>query len=301
MTSFRPVKWWEIPALLMLFGFGVAACGDDTYQPRVICHNANCQEPADPENDSLMDSFERSMDLEVGDPEAPPFDGVEIDTFWWAESNRCLMAHDLDRPDDTVDAHEVIDHLNERLEQRIDDELPITRYHDEFTVLIELKDDVSEHGDSHSAGERRLHAECVVEMAQSAIDAADANGYSVEIIYMSFAPGLLVEVAEVMDDQLDAGDHPVRLSALQGIRRPVSDRTLPLDEYPDDIGIDLVSTHPQWLAPGDLDAYASRGWDLGFWSFNLTPDILDAIRRYEPDYVTTSQAPSLAGWLDTRN
>lgn len=277
-------------------------CVDDTWQPRVICHNANCKEPADPENDSLLFALDRSLELLDETTGRPPFDGIEIDTFWWSESDRCLMAHDLDHPDEATDALEAAGRLEQTLTQRTEDGTPITRHHDEFTVLIELKGHVTENKeDAHDEHQRRLHARCVVDMASLLIEGADTGGYDLEFIFMSFTPELLAEVAEAVDDEgLDATEHRIRLSALQGIRPPLDIQTLPLDEYPDDIGIDMVSTHPKWADGGDLQAYASRGWALGFWSFNLTPEVIDAVQRHRPDYVTTSHAPSFAGWLRQR-
>ena len=305
MDAFRTPLPFPISApvavVVSALAFGVG-CGDNTYQPRVICHNANCQEPADPENDSLMWTLEQSMELVDSERQRPPFDGIELDTFWSGEEERCLMAHDLDNPDEAVDAIDAVEAVNDALVQRTEDELPLTRHHDEFTLLIELKGFVTDNkADAHSDRQRQLHAECVIDMARETIASAQDHDYDVEIIVMAFDPRLLVEIDESPDyHQFRDGPHRVRMSALQGIPRPLDSQSVPLDEYPDDIGIDMVSTHPKWTQSADLQAYDSRNWDLGFWSFNLMPDVLDAIERHRPDYITTSQAPSVSGWLDRR-
>ncbi len=48
----------------------------------VICHNANCAEPADPERDDTIDALRESLTLERDG--LPVFDGVELDTFFRA-------------------------------------------------------------------------------------------------------------------------------------------------------------------------------------------------------------------------
>lgn len=77
-------------ALLVL---AVAAC--DRPPSLVICHNANCAEPADPERDDTLDALRESLALERDG--LPVFDGVELDTFWRGADDSCLYAHDLDR------------------------------------------------------------------------------------------------------------------------------------------------------------------------------------------------------------
>lgn len=47
--------------------------------PIVICHNANCGEPTDPENDDTLPAFRESLTLQESG--RPAIDGIELDSF----------------------------------------------------------------------------------------------------------------------------------------------------------------------------------------------------------------------------
>ena len=284
-------------------------CVDD-YEPRVICHNSNCQEPANPEDDSTMETLEASLELIDEETGRPPIDGMEIDTFWWGAQQRCLVAHDLDRagedeedPEWAVDATYAVEMINDVLAARADAGEALTRHADEFTLLIELKGHVEASKDAaHSPEQLRAHADCGIELGEMAMESADEHGYDVEVIFMSFSPQLLEAIVDGDDfSALQESDHRVRLSALQGLPRPLDTQTESLDEYGDDIGIDMISVHPKWTRDTDRQAIASRDWELSYWSFNLVPEIFDSIKSHQPTYVTTSQAPSFAAWLRHQN
>src|SRR3954466_9771152 len=70
----------------------LAACG----RPDVllICHNSNCAEPTDPENDDSLGALSESFKVEVGGK--PAIDGVEVDLFWRGTDDTCIFAHDLE-------------------------------------------------------------------------------------------------------------------------------------------------------------------------------------------------------------
>ena len=70
----------------------LAAC--ELPQPAIICHNGNCVEPIDAEQDDSIPALQASLALEYKG--RPAFDGVEVDTFWRGEDSMCLYAHDLD-------------------------------------------------------------------------------------------------------------------------------------------------------------------------------------------------------------
>ncbi len=288
-------RWtmWCWPAVALLMG-----CGEE-YSPSVICHNANCVEPANPSDDSTMETLEASLELFDEERGRPLIDGMEIDTFWWGDEERCLMAHDLDQRDRAVDAMEPVERINAVLSERAQAGIPVTRQAERFTILIELKGHVTpSKADEHSDEELAWHAACAVGMARSLIDQADLDGYEVEIAFMSFAPALL---QALYDDPDFAGlgvDHPVRLTILQGIPRPLDSQTIPVDEFPADIGIDKISVHPHWTSRAEIEAYESRGLELGFWMFNVVPETLHQIDYYRPAYITTSHAPTMVSWLE---
>ena len=288
--------------MAMVLGMGamvVTGCVDE-YDPVVICHNANCIEPTSPEEDSSMETLEESlryMDEALG---RPVVDGMELDTFWWGEEGQCLFAHDLDHPERAVEAQEAMDLINQVLAERVDAGIPLTRSSPRYTVLIELKGHVGpSKTEAHTEEELVAHAGCGISLGQSLIDGANARGYEVEVVFMSFAPALL----EALFDHpgypgLREQGHRVRLTALQGIPRPLDIQTVELDQFPERIGIDMISAHPHWARPALYHAAESRGMEMGFWMFNIVPETLRAIEVHRPGYITTSQAPSLTSWLE---
>ncbi len=274
-----------------------AGCAGD-YRPRVICHNSNCVEPADPGEDDTVEALRASLALQR---DGRPFiDGVEIDTFWSGEESRCLFAHDLEAPGHAVDARVAADILNEFLSGRQAEGLPLTRQAELFSVFIELKPHVTRSKAAlHSPEQLRQHAACALALGQSLVASAERAGHGLEIVYTSFAPPLL----QALRDNpalaaLEAGPARVRLGILQGIPRPLDSQTQPLALFPEDIGIDMVHVHPHWARPQDRQAYASRGLELGYWMFSIVPETLDAIRAHRPAYITTSEAQALTAWLE---
>lgn len=287
---------WALAALLLSIGAGCV----DEYEPRVICHNSNCIEPTDPGKDSTFEALQASLKLFDEERGRPLLDGMEVDTFWWGEQERCVMAHDLDNPDRVVDALDAAEMITEALSGWAARGIPVTRQAERYTVLIELKGHVTESkADAHSPEQLAAHAACGVAMARELMDGADQGGYGLEVVLMSFAPAVL---QALYDDpgllSLRQREHPLRLAALQGIPRPLDSQTVPLDEFPADIGIDMVSVHPHWVDEKDRLAYRARGWEMGYWMFDLVPQTLDAIRRHRPAYITTNEALSLVTWLE---
>ena len=136
-------------------------------------------------------------------------------------------------------------------------------------------------------------------MGRTLAESAERAGYELEFVYSSFGPELL---RALRDDPalavLQAGRARVRLSILQGIPRPLDSQTQPLDRFDADLGVDLINVHPHWARSSDLQAYASRGFELGYWMFSLVPETLVAIRAHQPTYVTTSEARALTEWLE---
>jgi hypothetical protein len=288
------------PLLVAVLSSWLAAgCAED-YRPRVICHNSNCVEPANPEEDDTVEALQASLAL-MGEGR-PVIDGMEIDTFWFGEEARCLFAHDLKAPERAVEAMVAVDILNAFLTGRQAQGLPLTRQAEVFSVFIELKPHVTRSkADLHSPEQLQQHAACALALGQSLAASAEQAGHGLEIVYSSFAPSLLRALRDnPLLAVLEAGPARVRLSILQGIPRPLDTQTRPLDLFPHDIGIDLIGVHPHWTRPQDRQAYASRGLELGYWMFSIVPETLDAIRAHRPTYITTSEARALTAWLERR-
>ena len=289
-------------ALAMLTALGCASCSSNVgdYAPRVICHNANCVEPADIKDDDTPPALRESLEL-VDDEDRPLIDGVEIDTFWYGEESRCLFAHDLNSPETASDFNVAVDIITKHLEERALADKPITRSADRFTVLVELKGHVGvSKSEKHTAEQRLEHVGCAVNIGQRLAASASMAEYPLEVIFTSFDPALLLDLSEDEGFQIlrDGDRITARLGVLAGVPKPLDNQTQPIDAFPEEAGIDFASVHPHWTRHASIRAYESRGWELGLWMFSIVPETLDAIEVYRPDYVTTSEARALTRWLE---
>jgi hypothetical protein len=284
------------PALLLAAALALAGCALD-WSPVVICHNANCAEPANPDDDDTPEALDASLAL-LGQDGRPAFDGLEIDTFWHGAEGTCLFAHDLNPPVSTVLADAPVRRIAAHLGARAEGGLPLTRTAERFTLLIELKGHSGpKKSEKHTPAERTSHAACAVEIGALLKQLAD-DGYPLEVVYTSFDPLLLADLkASPGFDALSTERFRVRIGILQGIPKPLDSQTVPLSEFPESLGADLVSVHPHWTTKAERQAFASRGLELGYWMFSLVPETLDAIRTHRPSYVTTGEARAFDAWL----
>ena len=279
--------------LLIAASAWVATVGcADPVKTRVICHNANCVEPTNPAADDTVDALAASLAL-VND-DVVPFDGVELDTFWDGAQDICVFAHDLDQAD-AVPATEAATLLGNWLRSRRG--LPMTRSFGPFMVFVELKGHVGKSKtERHSEAQRIAHAGCALEVYEVLAEAATLALTDLQVVFTSFDPALLDALRDHPDmpDRDSDGAVTVRLGALQGIPKPLDSQTQPLGEFTD---IDVALVHPQWLRDGGRTALRSMDVEVGFWMFQATSESLDAIVRYEPDFVTTSEAQFMDAWL----
>jgi hypothetical protein len=285
------VRVTAIPCLVAILG--LAACGDAP-NPRLICHNSNCVEPTDPAADDTLEALAAS--LELIENERPLFDGVELDTFWHGAQERCIFAHDVEQAD-AVDAMTSIDALSDWFEER--QGLYITRSAAVFTVMVELKGHVGVFKtEKHTSDQRASHIQCVLEMAAGLEETATLMQRDVELIFTSFDPVLLAELAvEPAVSSRTTGRLIVKIGALQGIPKPLDPQTQALSDFGP---VDMIHTHPQWLRDGAWQAMRSLGVDVGFWMFQATTESLEAIELYLPDLVTTSEMRFMHRWLAER-
>jgi len=139
-----------------------------------------------------------------------------------------------------------------------------------------------------------LHADCALDLATSVLDAAAAADVDVEVIADSSDAGLLRAVAA----RPRWADIPRRrLSADFGAPRPFTPDTPRLSDLAD-VRLDLVEFHPGWLPDAAVEAFRSLDVDFVVWMFSVTPEILAAIRSYDPEYVNTGEAELLRLWLE---
>lgn len=272
-------------ALLVALAATAAAC--DRPDVRVICHNSNCVEPTNPENDDTLPALRESLALQIAG--RPAIDGTEIDTFWRAEDDSCLFAHDLDGARTTV-ASEAADVIA----QHVADNAVLTASGEPFRVFIELKAHVAAAKSvRHTPAQRTLHADCVWSVYGTIADAAVANAREVEVVFASFAPELLRAVVARAPALLPL---PYKLDAFYGIPRPLDSETRPLSDYAG-LPIEIVEMHPQWIHDAQFEGVRSQGLEVMFWMFSATVETFAAIEQYEPEMVVTSEARLLRRWL----
>lgn len=286
------------PLLLLI----VAACQSDVSPPRLICHNANCVEPATPDEDDTVDALTASLAL-VDASDTPLIDGVELDTFWFGEESRCLFAHDLGDLESAQDVEVATALITTHLETRTNAGRPITRSPGAFSIFIELKGHVGvSKAEKHDAAQLASHAACAAEVGLELAEHARTHGYDLELVYTSFDASLLAALAtQPQYTALGASTQiTIKLGYLQGVPAPLDSQSKPFDTIPEGLQIDMLDAHPHWTRHATLEAAESMGWELALWMFSVVPETYDAIDRYHPHYVTTSEARALSGWLDER-
>jgi hypothetical protein len=278
----------RLPSRLALLVVALGGCENARPESLVICHNANCVEPTDPEADDTLAALEESLALTYGG--RPLLDGVEIDSFWKGDEDLCLFAHDLDNAE-RVPAEDAASALAEYIARPG----PLTYSGRPFQIFIELKGSVGiSESEKHSPAQRALHAGCAWGMYDIIATAATAEGQDVEVVFTSFEPALLVAMRQLEPPALAIR---ARFGGIQGIPLPLDGQTDSLDDYAGS-GIDLVEVHPSWMLDGQLEAIQSAELELVFWMFEATVEIFAAIDHYEPTMIETSEARLMRGWLE---
>jgi hypothetical protein len=284
--------------LAALFSAALVGCSS-TYEPLVLCHNANCTEPANPAEDDTVASLNESLALRSQGK--PVIDGIEIDLFWAGDTGTCLFAHDLPAaPEERVAALVPATILADYLKAHAADATGLTRSGGVFTVHVELKGHVGKtSAEKHTDEQRGSHSDCALEVARELQRGADAAGTNLEIIFSSFSPRLLSTLVSrpSWPASRALGDHvKLRVSALQGIPPPLDRQTVAISNFGREV--DMVMAHPHWVRDGAWEAYRSRNWDVAFWMFSGVVESLDAIEHYQPKWVTTSEAMFFLRWRE---
>ncbi len=262
------------------------AAGCARPDPLVICHNANCAGKLVVHRDDTLSALRRSLEIEVDG--RPAFDGIEVDTVWIAREDRCIFAHrDRGGADAASAAGDAIAGYLLAAERA-------TWNGELFVLKIELKPVVGPDLQQHDAGQEILHADCALDLAATVSAAAAAAGVELEVIADSSDAGLLRAVAA----RPAWGDFPRRrLSADFGAPRPFTPDTPRLSDL-EGVPLDLIEFHPDWSNEAQIEAFRSLDVDFVLWMFSVTPEILAAIRAYDPAYVNTGEAELLRRWLE---
>jgi hypothetical protein len=261
-----------------------AACSRP--DPLVLCHNANCTGKLVVHRDDTLDALRASLQVDVDG--RPAWDGIEIDTVWHGAQERCTFAHQV--RDNAPDAEEagalIADHLLAA---------PAPSWNGSLFVLkIELKPVVGPDLEQHDGTQERQHADCVLDLVDTVAAAAAAANVDLEVIADSSDDGLLREVAR-RPRWLAIPRR--RLSADFGAPRPFTPDTPKLSELAG-VPLDLIEFHPGWLTDADVEAFRSLDVDFVLWMFSATPELLAAIRTYDPEYVNTGEAELMRRWIE---
>ncbi len=276
------------PSSLVVGTLALALAGCDRPVVRVICHNSNCVEPTVPSNDDTLPALRDSLALEIGGK--PAIDGTEIDTFWRAEDDTCLFAHDLEGARSTL-----ITEAADEIAAHIAANPVLTASGEPFRIFIELKAHVAAAKTArHTPEQRTKHADCVWGVYTTLADAAVANGREIDIVFASFSPELLHEVVARAPASLPV---PYLLEAFYGIPKPLDSETRPLGDYAG-LDIEVVEIHPQWIHDAQYEGLVSSGIEINFWMFSATIETFAAIEQYEPAMVVTSEASLIRRWLE---
>lgn len=264
--------------------FLAAACRQP--DPLVLCHNANCTGELRLHRDDTLDALRSSLEVTVSG--RPAFDGVELDTVWLGAEERCIYGHAARRaaPDAAEAGAVVVDHL-------LDADIP-TWNGDLFVLKLELKPVVGPDLEQHDASQEIQHAECALDLASAVLDAGAAAGVEVQVIADSSDAGLLRAVAGRPRWRAIADR---RLSADFGAPRPFTPDTPRLSDFAG-VPLDLIEFHPGWLTDAAVEAFRSLDVDLVLWMFSATPELLAAIRTYDPEYVNTGEAELMRRWIE---
>jgi hypothetical protein len=267
------------------------ACVDRPRDTRVMCHNANCKGPPDPSRDDRLDSLAGSLALAYDG--RPLLDGVEIDVFWHGAGGRCLFAHDLNDVPAAVEARDagraIADYIS----------IPGQRSYSGqfFTIRMELKGFVGSLGDEHSDAQAIAHADCALDLFETYRAAALAAGQTIVVIFDSSAPRLLKTLVTRprWPGRTRSGQVQVRLSADFVDSTPSGLAFQKLGDFPE---VDDVLFHAGWITDAHYQAFRSLDVELTIWMFSATVETFDAIERFEPEAVLTSEAPLLRRWLE---
>ena len=278
----------------------LASCGPGLQtEPLIICHNSNCQEPTDPEEDDSVAALQASLAMH-DDQGRPIIDGVEFDTFWDGAHSRCLFAHDLSG-EHAEDAQAAVDTLKAYWQAQRSRNQPLGRQLDlDFVVFIELKGQVTaSKSDKHSPEQLRMHAACVMDLVEDMAISARSLGINLDVTTTSFEPKLLKAMYDERSSRSWSNDNNITLhnGAIVGIPNPLDSQSQSLEAFGLDAGVDMVTAHPHWLTLADRQAIRSRGWTLGLWMFSAVPETLQAIEEWNPRWVTTSEAHLMHRWM----
>jgi hypothetical protein len=162
---------------------------------------------------------------------------------------------------------------------------------------MELKGFVGELGDEHSDEQAVLHAECALDLFETYRQAALDSNNAIVVIFDSSAPKLLKALVQRprWPGRSASGLVSVRLSADFVDSTPSGLAFQRLEEFPQ---VDDVVFHAGWINDAHYQAFRSLDLQMTLWMFSATVETFDAVERFEPAAVLTSEAPLFRRWLE---
>lgn len=266
-------------------------CASDALAPAIICHNSNCATAPDPTRDDTLAALREGLALLEG--ATPRLDGLELDLLWDGAGQRCLFAHDVptDGSEPALAKDAAVEVANAVVAPGF-----ATRAGGPLVLYLELKGYVGvDHADVHDADQRVEHARCALAVQQTVAEAAAATGHTLQTVFTSFDPALLVALQQ--EGAKERAD--VRLAAILGIPPPLDGQTRSLDAFAE-VDLDLVEAHPGWMQTASREVLRSAGVGLSYWMFSAGTDTLARIERDAPEHLVTNEAAFFDQWLRSR-
>lgn len=270
---------------VVLAALAIAAC--DRPQPLLICHNANCGGP-DTTRDDTLSAMADSLALTRDG--LPVLDGIEWDMFWYGKDSTCLFAHDLDH-ETTLPASAAAELVANYLATHA----RVSWHGERFYALIDMKAHVGpSYSDAHTPQQLIDHAECALDVAERLLAGARAGGHQLTVGFISGKP---IHLEVLMDRPRWASlsaEPDLQLMMIGDIFAPYASIVPKLSEFR--VPLDAVEYHPDFMTAEHRETYRSLGMALIQWSYVATTEALDAIERYEPQFVITNEAMLLRRW-----
>jgi hypothetical protein len=266
----------------------VCAVACDRYKPLILCHNGNCSTP-DVDRDDTLPALAESLALTYEG--APVLDGVELDTFWYGDTNECLFTHDLEHaaPTPILEAADLVSQYlasHERASWR----------GEPYYVLLDFKPTVGPHdSDRHTDAQLVSHAECVLDVIDRIMEGARAGGHRGAFAVTSELPRALQMMTERPRWATLSAASDVELMLVADIFTPYSAVAGDLHEFGH---LDAVEYHPDFMTEPLRETYRSKNIDLVQWSFSATSESFDAIEHWEPRFAITNEGRLLRRWTE---
>jgi len=265
-----------------LLAFALAGCAVDAPAPDpiVICHNANCA-GTDRFHDDTLEGLEESLAL-VTDGR-PMFDGLEMDTFLYFDGtqSRCLFAHDDLAPETAPSLEIAGDMLADHLQKDV-----ASWNGEQFYWKVELKPTVAGTDLFHTAQQLQQHAACSLALVAQV---AARSRHRLTVLFDSTTECIHNELKYQLDQPTWAAlrDNP-NVEILHAGPVVPERKCIPVD-------LDVRTFYVRRWRDNSVDAFRPAMIWMDARSENT--ETVRIIQHLQPEYIATSTAPFVRGWL----